>query len=71
MTEIEREKKKSTIKFAEGSTTPPKSPLKESNPFEEALQDVARFEIADDLPPGYGKVKGPTSVERWYYTKPR
>lgn len=66
-----------------GSTTPPGTPppeiataktrsKREPNPNAEALKDVARFNLADDLPPGYvsnGKqVKLP---QRWYYTKPR
>ncbi|WWD19477.1 hypothetical protein CI109_103937 [Kwoniella shandongensis] len=62
---------------------PPKgeqSPQKEKNPNAEALQDVARFQISDDLPPGYVKPKqrrtrpGERPVEapgRWYFTKPR
>ena len=70
------------------STTPPAShrvpggvdsPLrsttkKETNPNAEALKDVARFQLADDLPPGHiGKSKGRqvTGPERCYYTKPR
>jgi len=48
----------------------------EENPKAAALKDVARFQLADDLPPGYtaskGKGKaGPAMPERWYYTKPR
>ena len=40
-----------------------------SNPNEEALKDVASFQLEDDLPPGWAKnVKAP---DRTYYTKPR
>ena len=62
---------------AEASTTPPTSPkkTKERNPNEKALLDVARFQLDDDLPPGYDKRKGkgrlPPDHDRWYYTKPR
>ncbi|KAL1412134.1 CTD phosphatase Fcp1 [Vanrija albida] len=60
------------------STTPPNSPpaaAKELprpvNPNAEALSDVARFQLADDLPPGMrSRQRGPEPV-RWYYTKPR
>lgn len=59
----------------EETTTPPGSPTKkEKNPNERALRDVARFQLSDDLPPGYdskGKGKIPPGHERWYYTKPR
>lgn len=75
-------------KEEEESTTPPGSPgpsalnttvelSKEKNPNAEALRDVAKFQIADDLPPGYVKLKtkateGPPESEgRWYFTKPR
>ncbi|WVR00306.1 hypothetical protein IAU59_007449 [Kwoniella sp. CBS 9459] len=74
------------------STTPPTSPhraslslpvlsppKKEKNPNAEALQDVARFQIADDLLPGQVKPKrrpgqkdGMVQMQgRWYFTKPR
>nr|XP_018260686.1 uncharacterized protein I303_06401 [Kwoniella dejecticola CBS 10117]OBR82844.1 hypothetical protein I303_06401 [Kwoniella dejecticola CBS 10117] len=75
------------------STTPPTSPplvtktlppesspsptRLEKNPNSEALSDVARFQIADDLPPGYVKPRrkpGESIVQmqgRWYFTKPR
>ncbi|WVF73129.1 hypothetical protein IAT40_007948 [Kwoniella sp. CBS 6097] len=74
------------------TTTPPTSPhratlslpaisppKKEKNPNAEALQDVARFQIADDLPPGQVKPKrrpgqkdGLVQMQgRWYFTKPR
>nr|XP_019044358.1 hypothetical protein I302_07642 [Kwoniella bestiolae CBS 10118]OCF23288.1 hypothetical protein I302_07642 [Kwoniella bestiolae CBS 10118] len=76
----------------EESTTPPTSPHtasltlpqltpslpREKNPNAEALKDVARFQIADDLPPGYVKPKSRGGIERmvemqgrWYFTKPR
>lgn len=74
----------------EETTTPPGSPgpgalgitvesPKEKNPNAEALRDVAKFQIADDLPPGYVKLKTkttkgqnpPESEGRWYFTKPR
>ncbi|OCF39097.1 hypothetical protein I317_07121 [Kwoniella heveanensis CBS 569] len=52
---------------------------KEKNPNAEALQDVARFQIADDLLPGQMKPKrrpgqkdGMVQMQgRWYFTKPR
>ena len=58
-----------------GTTTPPGSPGKilrkgkgkERNPNAEALKDVARFHLPDELPPGY-RAQVP---DRWYYTKPR
>ncbi|WWC71830.1 uncharacterized protein I206_105789 [Kwoniella pini CBS 10737] len=74
------------------TTTPPSSPYSakkqlpqvtpsptklEKNPNAEALSDVARFQIADDLPPGYVKPKrrpGEKMIQmqgRWYFTKPR
>jgi RNA polymerase II subunit A-like phosphatase len=65
------------------STTPQASPrasssveMKEKNPNADALRDVARFTLQDDLPPGYKppkKAKGKTQSEfdRYYYTKPR
>ncbi|WRT70407.1 uncharacterized protein IL334_007405 [Kwoniella shivajii] len=74
------------------STTPPTSPhianlalpkispprrSKEKNPNAVALKDVAKFQIADDLPPGYTKPRrrpGQKWIEmqgRWYFTKPR
>lgn len=72
MTEIEQSKRKSKATPIADSTTPPGSPAKlERNPFEEALEDVAKFEIADDLPPGHSKRVGGLNMERWYYTKPR
>ena len=53
------------------SMTPTKSPLprpaREKKPNAIALMDVARFQLADELPPGYTG-RGPS---RWYYTKPR
>lgn len=79
--EEEKEKKDKAVeeggegdKSAVRSTTPPMSPppKREKNPNAEALKDVARFQLADDLPPGAVKTKGrrPEPV-RWYYTKPR
>jgi RNA polymerase II subunit A-like phosphatase len=55
-----------------GSTTPPTTPRPrkqptKKNPNAAALKDVARFQLADDLPPGY-RAQG---MGRWYYTKPR
>ncbi|WWD03440.1 hypothetical protein V865_001492 [Kwoniella europaea PYCC6329] len=54
------------------------SPPRERNPNTDALKDVARFQIADDLPPGYIKPKIKPVQEkmvqmqgRWYFTKPR
>jgi RNA polymerase II subunit A-like phosphatase len=66
------------------STTPPSTPPttttplpgqaareRERNPNAEALRDVARFQLADDFPPGYHpKLRG-NFAGRWYYTKPR
>ncbi|KAK8853067.1 hypothetical protein IAR55_003768 [Kwoniella newhampshirensis] len=68
-------------------TTPPSRPAstsdhtpREKNPNAEALKDVAKFQISDDLPPGYVKPKqrrtrpGEQPVDapgRWYFTKPR
>ena len=53
------------------TTTPPGSPSKnkgkEINPNARALRDVARFQLPDELPPGYN-AKIP---DRNYYTKPR
>jgi RNA polymerase II subunit A-like phosphatase len=73
MAEIEREKGRPGTTQSGETTTPPGSPLRqEQNPFEEALRDVAKFEIADDLPAGYAKRGGTApSAERWYFTKPR
>lgn len=54
------------------STTPPGSPkpAREPNPNAEALKDVARFQLAEDLPPSAkSRARGPPA--RWYYTKPR
>lgn len=86
MNEIEEEERQAKEAAAkpEGdeaaeSTTPPNSPPaaakelpRSLNPNAEALSDVARFQLADDLPPGAlkGKQRGPEPV-RWYYTKPR
>ncbi|WVR07840.1 hypothetical protein IAU60_004883 [Kwoniella sp. DSM 27419] len=74
------------------STTPPHSPYaaskplpdiapprpREVNPNAEALKDVARFQIADDVPPGQVKPQKRGVKDsvvqmqgRWYYTKPR
>lgn len=56
------------------STTPPGSPkpVREPNPNAEALKDVARFQLAEDLPPAAVKGRGRAqSPARWYYTKPR
>lgn len=54
------------------STTPPGSPKRrrEKNPNAEALKDVAKFQLADDVPPGVSRRHQPEPV-RWYYTKPR
>ncbi|CAK9780438.1 hypothetical protein CC85DRAFT_311092 [Cutaneotrichosporon oleaginosum] len=54
------------------STTPPGSPRpkREPNPNAEALKDVARFQLAEDLPPGKMRGRG-QAPSRWYYTKPR
>lgn len=54
------------------STTPPGSPKpkREKNPNAEALKDVAKFQLADDVPPGVSRRHQPDPV-RWYYTKPR
>lgn len=54
------------------STTPPGSPKRkrEKNPNAEALKDVAKFQLADDIPPGVSRRHQPEPV-RWYYTKPR
>jgi len=71
MTEIEEDERRvgeiseNGADQAEGST-PPK-PSREKNPNTQALRDVATFQLADDLPPGY-RGRGPG---RWYYTKPR
>ncbi|AFR96852.2 RNA polymerase II subunit A domain phosphatase [Cryptococcus neoformans C23] len=92
--EDDQEKAKVPMEGAKGkgeeTTTPPGSPgpsalsvtveqPKEKNPNAEALRDVAKFQIADDLPPGYVKLKTkttkgqnpPESEGRWYFTKPR
>ncbi|BEJ13915.1 hypothetical protein CspHIS471_0310890 [Cutaneotrichosporon sp. HIS471] len=57
---------------AVASTTPPGSPKpkREPNPNAEALKDVARFQLAEDLPPGKIPGRG-QPPSRWYYTKPR
>lgn len=63
-------------KGEDGTTTPTGSPpaallssKREKNPNAEALKDVAKFELPDDLPPGVAAgVSGPM---RSYYTKPR
>lgn len=61
----------------EASTTPPgssdKGKGKERNPNAEALRDVARFHLADDLllPSRQGDRRIQRPPERWYYTKPR
>ncbi|WVQ84864.1 hypothetical protein IAT38_007027 [Cryptococcus sp. DSM 104549] len=66
----------------QSSTTPPGSPRKgdapkrprahkEKNPNAEALKDVAKFQISDDLPPGYVKRSRGENPGRWYFTKPR
>ncbi|ODO10328.1 hypothetical protein I350_02557 [Cryptococcus amylolentus CBS 6273] len=68
MEQIERQKERDA-----------KTEAGERNPNTEALDDVAKFQIADDLPAEYAKLKskaGPGSkpVERegrWYFTKPR
>ncbi|ODN82478.1 RNA polymerase II subunit A domain phosphatase [Cryptococcus wingfieldii CBS 7118] len=68
MEQIERQKERDA-----------KTKAGERNPNTEALDDVAKFQIADDLPAEYAKLKskaGPGSkpVEsggRWYFTKPR
>ncbi|GMK53590.1 hypothetical protein CspeluHIS016_0101760 [Cutaneotrichosporon spelunceum] len=54
------------------STTPPTSPKpkRQPNPNAAALKDVARFQLAEDLPPGKVRGKG-QQPSRWYYTKPR
>ncbi|WWC91528.1 uncharacterized protein L201_006474 [Kwoniella dendrophila CBS 6074] len=58
-------------------TSSPQQSIKEKNPNAEALKDVAKFQIADDLPPGYVQPRrkpGQKPVEiqgRWYFTKPR
>lgn len=54
------------------STTPPGSPKRkrEKNPNAEALKDVGKFQLADDVPPGVSRRHQPEPV-RWYYTKPR
>ena len=54
--------------------TAPDTPQREKNPNAEALRDVARFQLEDDLPPGYSlgrRQKMPKGSQRWYYTKPR
>ncbi|WVQ72959.1 hypothetical protein IAR50_002521 [Cryptococcus sp. DSM 104548] len=90
MEQIERQKERDArTEVAVESTTPPGSPTaeglgvmvepEERNPNTEALGDVAKFQIADDLPAGYVKLKSRTSPEskpvesggRWYFTKPR
>ncbi|KAK4683531.1 RNA polymerase II subunit A C-terminal domain phosphatase, partial [Tremellales sp. Uapishka_1] len=58
------------------TTTPPGSPKRESeskkkNPNADALRDVARFHLEDELPPGTVMASHVQGVERWYYTKPR
>lgn len=58
------------------STTPPGSPkgkAKEPNQNAVALQDVAQFQIPDDLPEGHVSRRGirHEGPQRWYYTKPR
>lgn len=58
----------------EATTTPPgsPSPKREPNPNAEALKDVARFQLAEDLPPAAAKGRGRGQPPaRWYYTKPR
>ena len=66
----EKAKELSESKMTPPSTTtsPPKwKAIREKNPNAAALKDVAKFQLADDLPPGYmGQIPG-----RWYYTKPR
>lgn len=61
----------------DGSTTPTGSPntaksalKREPNPNAEALKDVARFLLPDDLPPGAIR-RGQAPPMRAYYTKPR
>jgi RNA polymerase II subunit A-like phosphatase len=46
-------------------------PAKEPNPNAEALRDVARFQLEDDLPPGTNPRLRMKAAGRWYYTKPR
>jgi len=48
-------------------TSPPQKVARDKNSNVAALKDVARFLLADELPPGY-RGRGPG---RWYYTKPR
>ena len=77
MKEIEeQEESQAQSGNGEPSTTPPSSPMspKEKNPNAEALMDVAKFQLDDDLPPGYNRAKAkslPKELDRWYYTKPR
>ncbi|ORY28173.1 hypothetical protein BCR39DRAFT_535875 [Naematelia encephala] len=84
MAEIEEdERQEQPAVPVDGSTTPPstpprpRKPSRPPNPNAEALKDVARFQLPDDLPPGYQAPPGsavnkaPIGSDRWYYTKPR
>lgn len=69
-------KEKDASEDSAETTTPPGSPpasatkpQRDRNPNAEALKDVAKFELPDDLPPG-AKHRGPPPM-RSYYTKPR
>lgn len=50
---------------------------KQRNPNREALQDVFRFQLPNELPPGYGKGRFSQKLPEedgdscWYYIKPR
>ena len=55
----------------DGSTTPPPEDNEEINPNAEALRNVARFQIDDELPPARRGRRPPPPVSRAYYTKPR
>lgn len=57
-----------------GNTAPKRR--REKNPNEDALKDVARFQLVDDMPPGYRPPRSQRGIRiqqegRWYYTKPR
>jgi RNA polymerase II subunit A-like phosphatase len=53
------------------------SPSKRSNPNKEALKDVFRFQLPNELPPGFGKGRFSQILPEedgdgcWYYVKPR
>ncbi len=63
-------KEKETIESSEDKK-------KKSNPNREALRDVFRFQLPNELPPGYGKGRFSQKLPEedgdgcWYYIKPR